>query len=140
MILLCGFLIWSNYWRHLSFFELFCITVVAVAVILGLWRRTSDRGSGLMQVMLAPDGARQGVRGLGPIPYESADRAKLAPWRKIRRVRLKRSSGDQIVLEMMSSKHWWHLGLVYVNAKLKCSPAEADALEVRISQWREAAK
>jgi hypothetical protein len=134
------FLSWTRYWGRLSIVELFLIAIFGLGFVLQLWSATRDRVWALTQVMLSPDGVRQAVRGPGPIPYELADQFVVFPWRAVRSVRLKRVSGDQILLTITSSMRWWEYGRVYyVNAKLRCTPAQADALELRISQWRQAA-
>jgi hypothetical protein len=136
---ICCLLLWHRSWHQMRFFSFFQLTQFMIPFAIILWRSLSDSGSGVVQVKLTPDGVLQGVRGLGPIPYEKIDDGKLIPWEKIKSVRLKPLKNEQASIRLTSSNSWWQLTREYVNANVRCTSAELDALIERIAQWRSAA-
>jgi hypothetical protein len=131
--------IWGGRRRHVSIPQLFYVPMFFFSLGIALWRQMSDQGSGVVQVKMTPLGLRQGIRGMGPIPYERNDGAKLVPWSRIRKVQIKELGHGEVHLMIASYDHAWTFGVQYVNAKVRCTHEQTSALEVRISQWRRAA-
>jgi hypothetical protein len=135
----CGFFLWQNAWHHVRIFSFFLPAQFMIPFAIVLWRSFSDQGSGIIQVKLTPDGVRQGIRGLGPFPYEKCDTRQLIPWQKIHFVELKRIKDGRVQVRMNSIGRWWQYRREYVNAYVHCTPQELEALKVRVDQWRASA-
>jgi hypothetical protein len=142
-ICLIGLYIGIGFWHlhrvRFNIFPLINVPIIVLPLLIGLWRKMSDQGSGLIQVKLTPQGVRQGIRGMGPIPYEANDRAKLIPWRTIRSVRVGQLRNDQAHLVLKSSDRSLRLTFQYVNANVRCPPEQIEALRSRLLQWQKAA-
>jgi hypothetical protein len=137
MVVVLTLILWPHGLRVFSDpLPLFLIGTFALRYALSIWRGLSDQGSGVVQVKLTPIGVRQGTRGIGPFPYESNDKAKLVPWRRVKEVYLG-WIGSYGVIRISNERGFWKTNLYreFVHANFACSESEFVELQRRVRNW-----
>ena len=111
----------------------------ALATVRRLTVRAGDRAAtAAVRVRLGPDGVGQGGRGLGPIPFEAADRATPVPWAKVWHVAVTASSPERVRITMSPDHGWFVWRSSFVSADVEWPADRADELRRRVQRWRAA--
>ncbi len=111
----------------------------AMCLVIFTRQAVANRGSGLLQVRLGPDGVRQGTRGLGVIPYEKADAVPPTPWSDVRRVTTDVLPDGWLKITATAAEPGVRITQQPVNATVRCSRDALPPLRDRIAGWRAAA-
>ena len=102
-------------------------------------RRSTDAGGASVRVRLGPDGVSQGRRGLGPFPFDRADRVAVVPWRRVGLAIVAPGADAGVRLILGPTFRWWERQRRFVSAVAPCPVEQAEWLRLQVDEWRAAA-
>jgi hypothetical protein len=132
-----GFWIWSR--RGLPRYDPFpyvWIAFIGFGSFMSLWRGFSDQGSGVVQVKLTPEGARQCTRSTGAYPYERNEKTPVVSWDRVKWVTFNWSGGTG-ALRISNRESFWRLKLDrdFVHANFSATEEDVIAIRQCLCRW-----
>jgi hypothetical protein len=112
------------------------LTVWVVFVGWVIWRRRTHPLPGLVQVHLGPAGCTQIDN---PKPDEPPDpELKWTPWASVHDVLMNPCGPDRVRLRVrpLPQQAWWKWESLPVDAEVRCTSPQSDALRGQIEAWR----
>ena len=113
------------------------VASVALGLLAVTWRGARrDTTHDALQVRLTPAGVGEVVRGLGPLPYDRVDRARVTPWRRFTSTRVTPEPDGLVRVTLTADDDFWTFRPRTVDAVVHLPADAVPALRQRISEWR----